>query len=157
MESPFVYQNCTLCAGEVPLEELADEFGTPLYVYYRPAITERIEEVRGAFDAYPTTLCYSVKANSNLRLLRWLADMNLGFDVVSAGELYRLELAGVAPEKIVFAGVGKSRRELERAVGLGVGIISLESFDEAHILSEIAGGGGTEPTAVALRVNGNTS
>jgi diaminopimelate decarboxylase len=135
---PFVYRAGRLEASGVALTDLAAEYGTPLYVYHLPTIASRIDEVRTAFSGHPTRLCYSVKANSNLRLLRWLADRGLGFDVVSRGELARTSEVGVSPQEVVFAGVGKTTEELEAAVRAGVWMINVESIEEAGILSEIA-------------------
>src|SRR5687767_8429996 len=87
MASPFSYDQGRLSASGVALADLAERFGTPLYVYDLSAVAARIAAVREAFAAHPTRLCYSVKANANLRLLQWLAGQGLGFDVVSGGEL----------------------------------------------------------------------
>lgn len=138
MSIPWSYRGGRLSAGEVPLAALADRHGTPLYVYHRPTIAERIERVRSAFRDHPTRLCYSVKANSNLRLLKWLAERELGFDVVSGGELERLEAVGVPPSAVVFAGVGKTPEELSRAVGGSLWMINLESVEEARRVAQLA-------------------
>lgn len=139
-------------AGDLPLVELADRHGTPLYVYHRPTITGRISLVRDAFREHPTRLCYSVKANANLRLLKWLAERGVGFDVVSGGELDRLATVGVPPSDVVFAGVGKTRGELRRAVGAGLWMINLESVEEAWLAAELAPGGG-RAVPVSVRLN----
>lgn len=152
MSTPWSYRGGHLSAGEVPLAGLADRHGTPLYVYHRPTIAERISSVRSAFREHPTRLCYSVKANSNLRLLKWLAERELGFDVVSGGELERLETVGASPSTIVFAGVGKTREELSRAVGGGLWMINLESVEEARLVGELARDRGVR-VPVSVRLN----
>lgn len=152
MTSPFRYEDGELRVGGVPLAGLAAEHGTPLYVYHRPTIGERLEEVRLAFGDHPTTICYSVKANSNLRLLKWLAGQGVGFDVVSGGEIERTEVAGVTPDRVVFAGVGKTRAELAAGVAAGLWMINVESVDEALVLAEIAEGAAA-PVSISLRIN----
>lgn len=153
METPFQYQAGELRAGDVPLARLAAEHGTPLYVYHRPTIAARLDAVRRAFRDHPTQVCYSVKANSNLRLLKWLAGLGVGFDVVSAGEIARTAACGVGPERVVFAGVGKTRAELEAGVAAGLWMINVESVDEARALAEIAGSRGGSAVPISLRVN----
>jgi diaminopimelate decarboxylase len=150
--SPFVYERARLAASGVALADLAAEYGTPLYVYHLPTIAARIEEVRSAFSHHPTRLCYSVKANSNLRLLRWLADRGVGFDVVSGGELARTSEVGVPAGEVVFAGVGKTTEEIEAAVRAGVWMVNVESVEEAGLLSEIARREG-RPASMSLRIN----
>jgi len=101
MERPFVYVDGSLSAGSIRLADLARTYGTPLYVYHRPAIKAGIEAIRSAFSPVPTTLCYSVKANPVLSLLRWLAEHDLRFDVVSGGELRRLLHVNVPADRIM--------------------------------------------------------
>lgn len=153
MEIPFQYQGGELRAGGVPLTRLAAEHGTPLYVYHRPTIAARLDAVRLAFRDHPTQVCYSVKANSNLRLLKWLAGLGVGFDVVSAGEIARTAACGVGPERVVFAGVGKTRAELEVGVASRLWMINVESVDEARALAEIAASRGGHAVPISLRVN----
>lgn len=137
----------------VSLSDLAERYGTPLYVYHRPTIAARIDAVRTAFRDHPTRLCYSVKANSNLRLLKWLDDLGVAFDVVSAGELARTEAAGVPSGRVVFAGVGKTPTELGRAIDAGLWMINIESVEEAHDVVGIAGERGRTAVPVSLRLN----
>jgi diaminopimelate decarboxylase len=153
VETPFQYRSGELRAGGVPLARLAAEHGTPLYVYHRPTIAARLDAVRRAFRDHPTQICYSVKANSNLRLLKWLAGLGVGFDVVSAGEIARTAACGVGPERVVFAGVGKTRAELEAGVAAGLWMINVESVDEARALAGIAAARGGPPVPISLRVN----
>jgi diaminopimelate decarboxylase len=159
MAPPFVYERGRLSASGVALADLAAELGTPLYVYDRAAIAARVAAVREAFAGHPTRLCYSVKANSNLRLLGWLAGQGLGFDVVSGGELARVEAAGVSAEEVVFAGVGKTPEELALATRAGLWMINAESVEELELLADAAeavgaaGAGGAERVRVSLRLN----
>lgn len=153
METPFQYQGGELQAGGVPLARLAAEYGTPLYVYHRPTIEARLDAVRRAFREHPTQICYSVKANSNLRLLKWLAGLGVGFDVVSAGEIARTAACGVDADRVVFAGVGKTQAELEAGVEAGLWMINVESVDEARTLAEIAALRGGMKVPISLRIN----
>ncbi|HYO45175.1 MAG TPA: diaminopimelate decarboxylase [Gemmatimonadota bacterium] len=153
MDTPFRYEEGELRAGGVPLARLAAEHGTPLYVYHRPTIEARLDAVRRAFRDHPTRVCYSVKANSNLRLLKWLAGLGVGFDVVSAGEIARTAVCGIPADRVVFAGVGKTRAELKAGVEAGLWMINVESVDEARVLAEIAGRRGEPRVPISLRVN----
>ena len=138
---------------DVPLHKLAEKFGTPLYVYSTETISERYLAFDRAFRDLPHTICYSVKANSNLRILRLLAKRACGFDVVSGGELERVLTAERrAAKKIVFSGVGKTRDELTAALEAGILLFNIESESELWALAECAGRlRATAP--VALRVN----
>lgn len=138
---------------DVPLQKLAEQYGTPLYVYSATMIRERYEEFDAAFRDHPHTICYSVKANSNLTILRMLAKKGCGFDVVSGGELERVLAADrKAAKKVVFSGVGKTREELTAALKAGIMLFNVESESEMWALAECAGR--LRKTApVALRVN----
>lgn len=149
----FDYRDGALAAGGVSLEALAAAHGTPLYVYHRPTIAGRIDAVRSAFADHPTHLCYSVKANSNLRLLKWLAGLGVGFDVVSAGELARTRAAGADPARVVFAGVGKTPEELAAGVAAGLWMINVESVEETRALAEMARAAGRRAVPVSVRLN----
>jgi len=133
--------------------ELAERYGTPFYCYDRDMIAERIAGVRAAFAGYPTRLLYSVKANSNLSLLRWLDGEGLGFDIVSGGELDRLTAAGVDPRKVVFSGVGKTETELESALASNLWLVNLESAGETERLVSLARERAGGPIQVSLRLN----
>lgn len=150
---PFAYARGRLAASGIALADLAAEFGTPLYVYHLPTIAERIEAVRHAFADHPTRICYSVKANSNLKLLRWLARQGLGFDVVSGGELARTAAVGIPQREVVFAGVGKTPGELETAVGADLWMINVESVEEGDALAAAARAAGRGGVRVSLRLN----
>ena len=109
----FQYRQGELCCEQVPLRQLAEKFGTPLYVYSRNHIVGQFTALDQAFQSVDHTICYAVKANSNLAILRALANAGAGFDIVSAGELYRVLRAGGTPSRCVFSGVGKTREEID--------------------------------------------
>jgi len=138
---------------DVSLQALAEQYGTPLYVYSVAMIRERYEAFDAAFRDQPHTICYSVKANSNLTLLRLLAKKGCGFDAVSGGELERVLAADrKAAKKVVFSGVGKTREELTAALKAGILLFNVESESELWALAECAGR--LRKTApLALRVN----
>lgn len=147
-----------LCADGVALSEIAGQFGTPCYVYSAAVLQQNIAAWQGALQQWKdrSQLCYSVKANSNLSLLRLLADAGWGFDIVSGGELARLMHLGVPAERVRFSGVGKTANELQQAVRCGIGAVHLESAGEAELLARIAaeeGRNASAPVAVSLRVN----
>ncbi|HTU42067.1 MAG TPA: diaminopimelate decarboxylase [Candidatus Aquilonibacter sp.] len=138
---------------DVPLVELAKRYGTPLYVYSSAAILTRLCIFEDAFGHFPHTICYSVKANSNLNILRLLARIGCGFDVVSGGELERvLKADRRAAKKTVFSGVGKSRDEMIAALKAGILLFNVESESELSVLGECAAGVRKE-ARLALRVN----
>jgi len=140
------------CEG-IALTTLAEKYGTPLYIYSSATIEERLRDFKRALRDVPHTICYSVKANSNLTLLRVLAKRGCGFDVVSGGELERVLIADrKAAKKVVFSGVGKTREELTAALGAGILLFNVESESELWALAECAGR--LHKTApIALRVN----
>ncbi len=146
-----------LHCDQVPLADLAEHFGTPLYVYSASAIRERMRAFERAFGKVPHTVCYSVKANSNLSILRLLAGMGCGFDVVSGGELERvLRINRTAAKKVVFSGVGKTSDEMQLALRAQVLLFNVESESELSALAECAAR--TKKTArIALRVNPDVS
>jgi diaminopimelate decarboxylase len=141
----------------LPLEGLAARHGTPLYVYSTAMIRARLNAFAKAFRSIPHTLCYSVKANSTLGILRLVAGEGAGFDVVSGGELERvLRVSRKAASKVVFSGVGKTAAEMELALRSGILLFNIESASELHLLSATA----TrlkKPAAVAVRVNPDVS
>jgi diaminopimelate decarboxylase len=138
---------------DIPLSKLAKRYGTPLYVYSATAIRQRLSSFQKAFRDVPHTICYSVKANSNLSILRLLSREGCGFDVVSGGELERVLVADRrAAKKIVFSGVGKSRDEMTAALRAGILLFNIESESELWALTECATRLRTT-ARVALRVN----
>jgi diaminopimelate decarboxylase len=149
----------------VSLSSVAQKFGTPTYLYSRAAIDDAYEELRRGLGAVPHTLCFAVKSNGNLSILKHLAKLGSGFDIVSGGELHHLQRIGVRGERIVFSGVGKDRYEIREALnyrvggrggGAGILLFNAESEAELDILVEeaarLAGRGGSAPAA-AIRVN----
>ena len=147
MSDPVLY-----CDG-VSLADLAERFGTPLYVYSASTIRERMRAFERAFRKTPHTVCYSVKANSNLSILRLLARMGCGFDVVSGGELERvLRVSRSAAKKVVFSGVGKTPDEMRAALKAGVLLFNVESESELWALAECAAQA-KKKAQIALRVN----
>ncbi|MBM7335511.1 MAG: diaminopimelate decarboxylase [Alcanivorax sp.] len=150
--APFSYRDGTLYAEEVPVAQLAERFGTPLYVYSRDALESHYTAFDDAFGEHPHRICYAVKANSNLAVLNVLARCGAGFDIVSGGELERVLRAGGDPDKIVFSGVGKTAEEMAAALKAGIHCFNVESAAELELLNLVAG----ELDAVApisIRVN----
>lgn len=140
-----------MCDG-VSLDRIADEVGTPSYVYSAAAIRSQYARLTAALEGISHRLHYSVKANSNLAILGVLRKLGAGVDIVSGGELYRAESAGFKGRDIVFSGVGKTQRELREALTLGVLLVNVESEEELELLDQIAGDMGVK-APVALRVN----
>jgi diaminopimelate decarboxylase len=157
----FVYRNRAgkqeLHCEKVSLSRLAKKLGTPLYVYSANAIRQRLKAFDAAFAGVPHTVCYSVKANSNLSILRLLAKLGCGFDVVSGGELERvLKVDRRAAKKVVFSGVGKTAEEMRAAIQAGILLFNVESESELELLA--ASASRLKKTAqVALRVNPDVS
>jgi diaminopimelate decarboxylase len=148
----FARRGGILHCEEVPLEDLASRWGTPLYVYSANAIRERYRELDLALASVPHLIAYSVKANGNLGVLRTLARMGSGADIVSAGELHRALLAGIPADRIVFSGVGKTVNELALALDAGIRCFNVESEGELRALSDLAAATGRS-APIALRVN----
>ena len=149
----FVYSRGQLLCDAVSLEKLASNFGTPLYVYSGSAISDRFRTFDAAFGAAPHTVCYSVKANPNLSVLRMLGKMGSGFDIVSGGELERVVRAdNKAAARVVFSGVGKTADEMDLALRRGILMFNVESEAEAETLAARAGKL-KKRANVALRVN----
>lgn len=150
--NPFAYRNRRLCAEGVDLEAVAQQVGTPCYVYSRAAIEERFRAFDSAFAGRDHLVCYAVKANSNLAVLNVLARLGAGFDIVSGGELARVLAAGGDPRKIVFSGVGKTEAEMRQALAAGIHCFNVESEPELELLNRVASALGKR-APVALRVN----
>jgi diaminopimelate decarboxylase len=148
----FKYRDSELYAEEIPIRQIAAAVETPFYVYSSSALAAQFRRFTAAFAAERPLICYAVKANSNLAVLRLFATLGAGADVVSEGELRRALAAGVPPERIVFSGVGKSRSELAAALAAGIHQINVESLPELHALSEVAAAE-QRRAVVALRVN----
>ncbi|HKU46307.1 MAG TPA: diaminopimelate decarboxylase, partial [Burkholderiales bacterium] len=149
---PFAYRNGVLCAEEVPLDSIAERFGTPCYVYSRAAIEGAYGEFVKALGERAGLVCYSVKANSNLSILRLLARLGAGFDIVSGGELARVLAAGGDARKTLFSGVGKSEAEIRLALEKDIGCLNVESEAELERVAAVAKHLGKR-APIALRVN----
>jgi diaminopimelate decarboxylase len=135
----YSYQQHTLHCGQVSLADIAAQTGTPCYVYSAGDILERYRAYDEAFGDQLHQICYAVKANSNVSLLRLLAEAGAGFDIVSGGELYRVLKAGGNPLKVVFSGVGKTREEIEYALDQQIHTFNTESEAELELIDELAG------------------
>jgi len=150
----FRYHNGILHCEDTPLDTLAAEHGTPLYVYSKATLADHYTRLDHALGTLDHMICYAVKANSNLAVLRVLADQGAGFDIVSAGELFRVLRAGGDPARCTFAGVGKTRDEIAYALEHGIYSFNAESEAELTAINDVAASlGRTAP--VALRVNPN--
>jgi diaminopimelate decarboxylase len=134
----FKWSSEALYVEGVPLADLADKYGTPTYIYSRAAIESAYRQYHQAFRTIPTTICYAVKANSNLSILRLLAKLGSSFDIVSGGELYRLTRAGIPASRAVFSGVGKTREEIREALRKKIHCFNIESESELDLLLEEA-------------------
>src|SRR4026208_1189408 len=148
----FEYRNGELFAEGVALKRIAREVGTPAYVYSLATLKRHFKVFDQAFAKVPHIVCFSVKANSNLALLRAFAKEGSGFDIVSGGELFRALKVGADPKKIVFSGVGKKKEEIEYALKSGILMFNVESEHELSVLNEIASGIGKK-ALISLRVN----
>jgi diaminopimelate decarboxylase len=148
----FLYKNGVLHAEDVPVPEIAGLAGTPFYVYSAATLTRHYRVFEEALAGMDHLICFAVKANSNLAVLRLLANLGAGMDVVSGGEYRRAKAAGVPGERIVFSGVGKTREEMRLALEGGVRQFNVESEPELHALSQVAQAMGTG-AKIALRVN----
>jgi diaminopimelate decarboxylase len=150
--SRFAYRERALFAEDVALAEIAARAGTPCYVYSGTAILEKFREYDAAFGDTSHLVCYSVKSNSNLAILKLLADAGAGFDIVSGGELYRVLKAGGDPGKVVFSGVGKTAAEIDEALAAGIFVFNCESEPELALIDALSHRSGVK-ARVALRVN----
>jgi diaminopimelate decarboxylase len=148
----FAYRDNRLCCEDVDLQRIAQEFGTPLYVYSANTIRDHFRRLDGALNELDHLICYAVKANSNRAILRLLADEGAGFDIVSGGELFRVLNAGGDPAKCTFAGVGKTRAEIAYALEQGVYSFNVESEAELEQVNRVAEAKGAR-APIALRVN----
>src|SRR5438309_8191771 len=151
-DSEFAYGSGALACEDVPLTRIADEFGTPAYVYSRRALVNRFRAYDQALAGLSRKVCFAVKANSNLAVLSVLAREGAGFDIVSGGELHRVLLAGGDPRSVVFSGVGKTDEEIRFALSKGIHSFNCESEAEIVRLSEIASSLAVS-ASIAIRVN----
>lgn len=149
---PFQYRNGQLFCEDVPLTEVAHRIGTPCYVYSKHAIRENYRRFHSAFAQLESQICYAVKANSNLEILRLLQNEGSGFDVVSGGELHRLRALGIDASRVVFSGVGKSPEEVRMALDWGAVKINIESLEEIEAVGREARQKEISPL-VSFRIN----
>jgi diaminopimelate decarboxylase len=152
MSEYFQYRQDSLYAEGVALSDIAEQYGTPCYVYSRAALTDGYQEFTKALQGREHLVCYAVKANSNLAILNLFARLGAGFDIVSGGELQRVLAAGGDAGKVVFSGVGKSVAEMRMALDAGILCFNVESAPELDRLNEVAGSMG-KIAAISLRVN----
>ena len=148
----FQYKNEQLYVEDLPVKQLAEEFGTPLYIYSRATLERHWHAFDSALGKHPHLICYAVKANSNIGILNVMAKLGSGFDIVSQGELERVLAAGGEASKVVFSGVAKSHAEIMRALEVGIRCFNVESIAELHHINQIAGEMG-KVAPISLRVN----
>lgn len=148
----FTRINGVLHAEQCSLDQLAQQFGTPLYVYSKAAFEKHYLDMHRAFDFIDHQICFAVKSNSNLAVLNVLAKLGAGFDIVSGGELARVLAAGGEPSKIVFSGLGKTEADIEKALEVGIACFNVESYAELDRIQKVAAKLGRK-APVSLRVN----
>lgn len=148
----FEYRGGQMFAEDVRVSQIAKDVGTPAYIYSLATLRRHFRVFDQAFSAIPHIVCFSVKANSNIALLKAFVQEGGGFDIVSGGELFRALKAGADPRKIVFSGVGKKKEEIEYALNSAILMFNVESEDEMVALNEIAGGIGKK-APISLRIN----
>lgn len=144
----------TLRVEQLSLEALAREYGTPLFVYSKQWMLDALAAYQRGFEGRDALICYAIKANSSLGILRVFAQAGCGFDIVSGGELARVLAVGADPARIIFSGVGKTRAEMRQALAAGIGCFNVESEEELDVLSEVAAAEG-QRAPVSIRINPN--
>jgi len=148
----FAYKNGELYAEDVPVAALAEKYGTPLYIYSHQTVERHFQAYDDAYRHYPHIICYALKANSSGAILRLLAKQGCGADIVSGGELFRARRAGIPGDRIVYAGVGKTEKEIRSALKAGILMFNVESVDELREIDRVAGTMKLK-APVALRIN----
>jgi diaminopimelate decarboxylase len=148
----FQYKDTEMFAEDVSIREVAEKFGTPVYVYSHATLERHYRAMDEAFAEVPHTICYSMKANSNMAVLKTFFNLGGGVDIVSGGELFRALAAGVDPKKVVYSGVGKRDDEIEYALNTGILMFNVESEEELDRIDLIAGRRGKK-AGIAIRVN----
>jgi len=148
----FFYRHNELYCEKVRVRDIAEKVGTPVYIYSYKTFVEHLAKIQKAFRSVKPLICYSMKANSSLAVLKALVSKGSGLDIVSGGELYRAERVGCDPQKVVYAGVGKTQEEIEAALGYGILLFNVESVHELEFLNMIAKRM-KKTAAVSLRVN----
>lgn len=150
----LAYLDHQLCLEGHPLDALATEHGTPLFVYSKAAMLAALAAYQKGFEGRNAQICYAMKANSSLGVLQVFAQAGCGFDIVSGGELARALAAGAVPEKVIFSGVGKTRAEMRQALDVGIGCFNVESEAEIDVLNAVALSMGKR-APISIRVNPN--
>ncbi len=148
----FVYRNQQLVCDELDVAEIATQIGTPFYLYSTQELLKNFRAYQGAFAAADATICFAVKACSNIAILKLLAAEGAGADTVSSGEIRRALLAGINPGKVIFSGVGKTREEIEFALQSAIGQLNVESAEELDIINQLAAARGLK-ARISIRVN----
>jgi diaminopimelate decarboxylase len=148
----FNYNDGRLFAEDVDVERIVNAVGSPAYIYSKATFLDHLAKIQNAYSGLNTTVCYSVKACGNINILRFMAEAGSGFDVVSGGELYRVQQAGGDMSKVVFAGVGKTDKEIVEALNAGIGYFNIESEAELENLIKLAKDN-NKAAKVALRIN----
>jgi len=148
----YKYKNGVLFAEEVQVDEIVKKVGSPVYVYSQATFLDHITKIQEAYKAIDTTVCYAVKACGNIHILKLMAEAGSGFDIVSGGELFRVQEAGGDMSKVMFAGVGKTDQEIVEALNAGIGYFNIESLAELDNLISLARKH-NKTTKAALRVN----
>ena len=148
----FTRINGVLHAEQCSLDQLAQQFGTPLYVYSKSTFEKHYLDMHRAFDFIDHQICFAVKSNSNIAVLNVLAKLGAGFDIVTGGELARVLAAGGEPSKIVFSGLGKSEADIEKALTVGIACFNVESYAELDRIQKVAAKLGKK-APISLRVN----
>jgi diaminopimelate decarboxylase len=152
----YQYRGKDLYVEDVSVQSLADRLGTPLYIYSGSKIRSQFQKFDQAFNGWPHMVCYAMKANSNLSILRLLSNLGAGMDIVSIGELFRAHKAGVPPHRVVFSGVGKTEEEIAAALKAGILMFNVESSEELEAINRVAERV-RKPAPISIRVNPNVA
>jgi len=150
----FHYKGKELFCEDVPIQKIAKEVGTPFYLYSAETLQRHFQALDQAFQEIPHLIAFAVKANGNIAILRLFGNEGGGADIVSGGELFRAQKAGIHPKKMVFAGVGKTRQEISKGLKANILIFNAESPQELSLINDVAKKEGKK-APVALRVNPN--
>ncbi len=148
----FEFKNNQLHCEQLPVEDITKQVKTPAYIYSADKFRSNFNSLKNAFGNFPINICFAVKSNSNIAILKLLKEQGAGADTVSAGEIQRALLAGIAPEKIIFSGVGKSKKEIQFALDNNIGQLNVESSEELAIINKIAKAKGIK-AKVSIRIN----
>src|SRR5205814_1878437 len=154
----FHYRAGELYCEDVSVRSVAERYSTPLYVYSQARILDNFRRITQGLREVPSLVCYSVKANSNLKILQILGDAGAGFDIVSGGELARVRKVGADPDRVVFSGVGKTAAEVDAGLEAGILMFNVESAGELELIERCARERGSRqdrPAGISVRVNPN--